>query len=57
MKKSIVLTLDDEELLELEHIMLDDDCEGALLKIALKLRPKWQGICSVICLNAIVPLW
>jgi len=30
MKKSLTLTLTDEELLELERTMLDDDCEGAL---------------------------
>ena len=30
MKKSIVLTLTDEELIELERIMADDDCEGDL---------------------------
>lgn len=30
MKKSITLTLSDEELIELERIMADDDREGAL---------------------------
>ena len=30
MKKSIVLSLSDEELIELERIMLDNDSEGAL---------------------------
>ena len=30
MKKSIVLSLSDEELIELERIMLDNDREGAL---------------------------
>ncbi len=30
MKKSIMLTLSDEELFELERIMLDNDSEGAL---------------------------
>lgn len=30
MKKSIVLSLSDKELFELEHITLDNDCEGAL---------------------------
>lgn len=30
MKKSIVLTLSDKELMELERIILDDDSEGAL---------------------------
>jgi hypothetical protein len=30
MKKSIVLSLSDEELFELERIMLDDDSQGAL---------------------------
>lgn len=30
MKKSIVLTLNDKELIELECIMADGDCEGAL---------------------------
>ncbi len=30
MKKSIVLTLTDEELIELERTILDDDSEGAL---------------------------
>ena len=30
MKKSIVLSLSDEDLLEMERVMLDDDSEGAL---------------------------
>ncbi len=30
MKKSITVTLDDEDLLELERIILDNDCEGAV---------------------------
>jgi hypothetical protein len=30
MKKSITITLSDEELIELERIMIDDDLEGAL---------------------------
>ncbi|MDD5039407.1 MAG: hypothetical protein PHN78_08870 [Dehalococcoidales bacterium] len=30
MKKSIVLSLSDEELFELERIMLDNDSDGAL---------------------------
>ena len=30
MKKSLMLTLSDEELFELERIMLDNDSEGAL---------------------------
>ena len=30
MKKSITLTLSDEELIELQHILLDEDREAAL---------------------------
>ncbi len=30
MKKTVVLTLSDEDLFELERIMLDNDSEGAL---------------------------
>lgn len=39
MKKSIVLTLSDEELIELERIMLDDDYEGALKFLKGRLLP------------------
>lgn len=30
MKKSIMLTLNDEELIDVERILLDEDMEGAL---------------------------
>jgi hypothetical protein len=30
MKKALVIPLDDQELLELYHVILDEDAEGAL---------------------------
>ena len=43
MKKSLTLTLTDEELLELERTMLDDDCEGALRLLKKHVGDKARG--------------
>ena len=43
MKKSIVLALTDEELIELERIMADDDCEGALRFLRKHVGDKARG--------------
>ena len=43
MKKSIVLALDEQELLELERIMIDDDCEAALRFLRKHIKDKARG--------------
>ena len=43
MKKSIVLTLTDEELIELERIVLDDDREGAMRFLKKHVGDKARG--------------
>ncbi len=44
MKKSIFITLSDEELIALERIMLDDDREGALKFLQEHFRNKARDI-------------
>ncbi len=46
MKKSIILTLSNEELMELQRIMLDDDSEAALHFLKAHLDKKVKGIIS-----------
>ena len=43
MKKSLILTLTDEELIELERIMIDDDCEAALRFLRKHIKDKARG--------------
>ena len=43
MKKSIVLTLADEELIELVRIIMDDDSEGALKFLKKHVGSKARG--------------
>jgi hypothetical protein len=43
MKKSIVLTLTDEELIELERTILDDDSEGSLRFLKKHIGDKARG--------------
>jgi len=46
MKKSISLTLGDEELMELERILLDEDREAALQFLKTQLDKKIKAIIS-----------
>ena len=46
MKKSIVLSLSDEELIELERIMLDNDSEGALKVLKKHLEREVKAVIS-----------
>ena len=43
MKKSIVLTLTDEELIELVRVIMDDDSEGALKFLKKHVGDKARG--------------
>jgi len=43
MKKSIILALSDEELIELERIMVDDDASGALRFLPKHIGNKARG--------------
>ncbi len=44
MKKSITLTLSDEELIELEHILLDEDREAALQFLKTRLDNQVKSV-------------
>ena len=46
MKKSITLTLSDEELMELERIMLDDDSKAALRFLKTHLDKQIKAVIS-----------
>ncbi|MFC1955259.1 hypothetical protein ACFLWZ_01795 [Chloroflexota bacterium] len=46
MKKSIVLSLSDEELFEMERIMLDNDSEGALKIMKKHLEREVKAVIS-----------
>jgi hypothetical protein len=46
MKKSITLTLSDEELMELQRILLDEDKEEALRFLKTHLEKQVRGVLS-----------
>ena len=46
MKKTITLTLSDEELMELHRILLDNDCEGALKFLKKRLEREVKAAIS-----------
>jgi len=46
MKKSITLTLTDEELFDLERIMLDNDCKAALKFLKKRLEREVKAAIS-----------